>query len=93
MSRSSFIEQFADLLGRPPTEFLREIRLRRAAYLLETTDEPIKTIARSVGYASRSYFSRAFKQAFGVDPTRFREHRRPGAEVSGVSIFPAARED
>jgi AraC-like DNA-binding protein len=93
MSRSSFSEQFADLLGRPPMEFLRELRLRRAAYLLETTDEPIKTIAQSVGYASRSYFSRAFSRAFGVDPSRFREDRRSGVEVSGVSTFRATRED
>ncbi len=80
MSRSSFSEQFAGLLGRPPMEFLRELRMRRAAHLLETTDDPIKTIAQSVGYASRSYFSRAFRRAFGNDPTRFREEKRQSSK-------------
>lgn len=61
----------------PPTEFLREL----PAHLLETIDEPIKAIAQSVRYASRSYFSRAFSRTFGADPTRFREARRASSRA------------
>ena len=33
---------------------------------------PVKVIAASVGYTSRSYFSHAFKAAYGVDPSAYR---------------------
>ncbi|MCB1885358.1 MAG: helix-turn-helix transcriptional regulator [Geminicoccaceae bacterium] len=53
-------------------EFLKELRLHRATRLLETTDLPVKAVARNVGYDSRSYFSRAFRARYGVDPTAYR---------------------
>jgi transcriptional regulator GlxA family with amidase domain len=53
MSRSAFAEHFVATFGQAPFEFLTEVRLRRAAGLLEATDIPIKTIAGTVGYASR----------------------------------------
>jgi transcriptional regulator GlxA family with amidase domain len=46
--------------------------LRRAAQLLTATDLPVKTIAFRVGFDSRSYFSRAFKDFSGVDPAGYR---------------------
>ena len=48
------------------------MRLRRAARLLETTDLPVGVVAERVGYASRSYFSRAFKELYGAYPAGFR---------------------
>ena len=75
MSRSAFAGRFSAVLGRPPIEFLREVRLRRAARLLETTDLPVGMVAERVGYASRSYFSRAFKELHGTYPAGFRAGR------------------
>jgi AraC-like DNA-binding protein len=72
MSRSAFAEHFAATFGQAPFEFLTEVRLRRAARLLEATDIPIKAVTGTVGYASRSSFSRAFTKLYGVDPTTFR---------------------
>ena len=72
MSRSAFADRFAAAFGRGPIEFLRNVRLRRAARLLETTGLPVKAVAGSVGYTSRSYFSRAFSALHGVDPTAYR---------------------
>jgi AraC-like DNA-binding protein len=40
--------------------------------LLASTDLPLKVIAASVGYKSRSYFTRAFTAFFGSDPTTYR---------------------
>jgi transcriptional regulator GlxA family with amidase domain len=53
-------------------DFLYDIRMRKAAKLLETTDFPVKKVASSVGFASRSHFSRAFKGFTGADPTAYR---------------------
>ncbi len=51
---------------------MQRVRLHHAAHLLSTTDLPIKIIASSVGYASRSHFSRAFRDAYDTDPTTYR---------------------
>ncbi len=72
MSRAAFAEQFKLSFDRTAMDFLKEIRLRRAAKLLTGTDLPVKSVASRVGFDSRSYFSRAFKSFTGKDPARFR---------------------
>jgi AraC family transcriptional regulator, activator of mtrCDE len=77
MSRTTFSERFGAAFGRPPMAFLRDLRLREAAKLLQTTDLPVKAIAAKVGFASRSHFSRAFKAQFERDPGQFRAEAEP----------------
>ena len=72
MSRAAFAGHFARVFQQGPVEFVQKVRLRIAARLLATTDLPIKVVAESIGYASRSYFSRAFRAAYGRDPSAFR---------------------
>lgn len=72
MSRASFAEHFSQAFQQGPIEFVQKARLGIAARLLATTDLPVKVIAGSIGYASRSYFSRAFRAAYGTDPSTFR---------------------
>ncbi len=73
MSRSAFASRFHAAFERSPIEFVKEMRLKLAARLLRTTDLPVKSVARKVGYASRSYFSRAFKARYELDPATFRQ--------------------
>lgn len=80
MSRSVFAERFADAFQRPPIDMLKQVRLHRAANLLRNTRLPIQIIAMTVGYSSRSYFSRAFRSAYGTDPKSFREEARETQE-------------
>lgn len=75
MSRSSFMASFAQQHGRTPREFLQSVRMHSAARLLATSAMPVKRLAAAVGYASRSQFSRTFKQTFGADPTTYRLKR------------------
>lgn len=87
MSRSTFAARFAQVFEQTPIEFVQSVRLRLGAHLLQTTDLPIKLIAASVGYASRSYFTRAFRTAYGVDPKTFRANaadRDQGAQLAGM---------
>ena len=75
MSRTVFAKRFAGAYGQGPIDFLQRVRFRLAAQLLTTTSLPVKIIALRVGYASRSYFTHAFKINFGIDPTAYRhEH-------------------
>lgn len=72
MSRTTFSERFKEAFGCTPNDFLKDIRIRRGAHLLLSTNLPVKAIACRVGYASRSYFSRAFKSVMDVDPATYR---------------------
>ncbi len=83
MSRSTFAAHFAQILGRTPIEFVQYVRLRLGAHLLQTTDLPIKVIASSVGYRNRSYFTRAFRVAYGLDPRAFRARAIHAALLHG----------
>ena len=72
MSRASFAEHFSRAFQQGPMEFVQKNRLRVGARLLATTDLPIKVIAQSAGYAGATPFSRAFRAAYGTDPTAYR---------------------
>lgn len=68
LSRSAFVAQFSEHFGQTPMAFVRQVRLRRGAELLRTTSLSVDAVARQVGYASRSHFSRAFRDYFGHPP-------------------------
>jgi len=86
MSRSLFAERFTETFERPPMDLLKQIRLHRAANLLRSTNLPVQIVGMTVGYASRSYFSRAFRAAYGRDPRTFRnEAQAEMAQRSGVA--------
>ncbi len=72
MSRASFADHFARAFQQGPIDFVQKVRLRLAARLLTTTDLPLKVIARSVGYAGATAFSRAFRSVYGADPAGYR---------------------
>ncbi len=92
MSRATFAARFGAAYGAGPIDLLRTIRLRRAAELLSVSDQPIKQIARMVGYESRTYFSRAFRDEHGLAPDAFRRNvialggRRAAGALSSSSM-------
>ena len=89
MSRSVFAARFTSVLGEPPMEFLKTLRLGRAAELLSRTDLPVKTVASEVGYSRRSSFTRAFVARYGAAPALFRSR----AERPAPNVAPMRRED
>jgi AraC-like DNA-binding protein len=56
-----------------PKEYLHQLRLEQAAYLLRHSTQTIKQIALDCGFATDNYFHLVFRKAFGVTPTAFRE--------------------
>jgi AraC-like DNA-binding protein len=82
MSRSAFIQQFTAAYDCSPKAFVQTARLSAAARMLKGSTLPVKSIAASVGYASRSHFTRAFQAKFGRDPSAFR--RSPTAEPPSI---------
>ncbi len=74
MSRSVFAERFREAFGSTPINFVHNLRIRKAADLLRQTGGPsVEQVAHQVGFKSRSHFSSAFKNQFGIFSAAFRE--------------------
>jgi AraC-like DNA-binding protein/sugar lactone lactonase YvrE len=71
MSRMTLYRKIQSSTGQKPTEFIRTIRLRRAAELLREGRLTITEISYATGFSSVSYFSRCFRTMYGVAPTQF----------------------
>jgi len=67
--------------GITPNTFITRERIRLARLLLTETDKTIDRIAVDIGYASRFYFSRVFKENTGLPPARYRDRYRAGIPV------------
>jgi AraC-like DNA-binding protein len=72
LSRSAFMARFTNVLGRSPMIVLRDLRMRQAAEQLWSSALSVDEIGRHAGYASRSSFVRAFRKAYGYDPSSYR---------------------
>ncbi|MBQ8051753.1 MAG: helix-turn-helix domain-containing protein [Bacteroidaceae bacterium] len=69
MSRITLYRRIQELTGQSPTDFIRDIRLKKAAQLLQQNpDAVLADVARKVGFATPKYFSKCFKEKFGVLP-------------------------
>ena len=73
MSRSAFHRAFKDVLGEPPLQYLKQLRLNAARYRITYQGQSVRLASESVGYESTSQFSREFKRYFGVSPSRAKE--------------------
>jgi AraC-like DNA-binding protein len=79
LSRSAFSERFVRTVGQPPAAYIAQVRLEKAADLLQYTTDAVGAIAREIGYDSEAAFSRAFSKRHGVPPARWR--RQPARLV------------
>jgi AraC-like DNA-binding protein len=72
LGRSAFMARFTEIVGQPPMNVLRDLRMRQAAEQLQTGQVSIEQVVRNTGYESRSSFARAFRKVFGMDPSEYR---------------------
>lgn len=75
LSAFHFHRIFTSLVGEGPAEYLRRLRLERAAHELATTGDNVREIGRRAGYARPESFTRAFRDRFGQLPSVFRAER------------------
>ena len=73
MSRSVFFKKLKALTGLSPNELLKDIRIKRAAALIKENSYSMQQIAYMVGFNDAHYFSRCFKQVYGMTPTEYKE--------------------
>lgn len=69
MSRSSFFRHFEKAMGQSPQSYLFEVRMSKAKEYIKRGDYSVCEIASLCGYGDPDYFSRRFKERFGVPPS------------------------
>ncbi len=74
MGRSTVYRKIEALCGENPTDYIRSYRLKRAAQLLQNGAASVTDVAFEVGFNSRTYFTRCFKEMFHQLPSDFREN-------------------
>lgn len=72
MSRSVFFKKLKVLTGLSPVEFIREIRIKRAAELIKIDEYSMAQVAYMVGFSDPHYFSKCFKQVYNMTPTEYK---------------------
>lgn len=76
MSRVSLYKKLLSLTGKTPLEFIRVMRLKRGAQLLEKSQMSIAQIAYEVGFNNPKIFTRYFKEEFNVLPSQYQAERK-----------------
>ncbi|WP_340065657.1 AraC family transcriptional regulator [Ascidiimonas aurantiaca] len=82
LSQAKLQEAFKLLYTRTVTEYIRHVRLEAARDYLRETDMNISQVVYSVGFSSRSYFSKIFKAKYNISPSDFKENVLAQIEVS-----------
>lgn len=72
MSRVQLYRKIKSLTGTTPVELLRKARLARGRQMLATTDRSISEIAYDTGFSAPSYFTKCFKDEYGISPGELR---------------------
>jgi two-component system sensor histidine kinase/response regulator len=78
MSRTVFFKKLKVLTGLSPVEFIREIRIKRAAELIKEDGYNMAQVAYMVGFNDPHYFSKCFKQVYNMTPTEYKYSVRVG---------------
>ncbi len=73
MGRTIFYRKVKGVIGYSPNEYLRIMRLKKGAELLITTSDSIAEISYQIGFNDPFYFSKCFKQQFGVTPSAYQK--------------------
>ena len=72
MGRTVFFNKLKSMTGLSPVEFIREMRIKRAAQLLEDRQYNITEVTYMVGMNDSRYFAKCFKNTYGVTPSEYR---------------------
>ncbi|MCA5004624.1 hybrid sensor histidine kinase/response regulator transcription factor [Sphingobacterium bovistauri] len=71
MSRASLYNRLLEYTGMSPVDFIRSVKLEKAANLLEKSDKTISEIAYETGFANPNYFTKVFKVKYQMTPSEY----------------------
>lgn len=72
VGRTVFFNKLKALTGLSPVEFIREMRIKQAAHLLEDSSHNITEVTYMVGFNDSRYFAKCFKAVYGMTPSEYR---------------------
>jgi AraC-like DNA-binding protein len=76
MGRSKFFGKLKGLTGISPIDFIKEYRLNKAFALFQSEDFNVSEVAYQTGYNDAGYFSKCFKERFGINPSEMIKERK-----------------
>lgn len=83
MSRGTLYTKVLEISGQSPIEFIRSIKLEKAAILLEKSDMNVSQISYTAGFATPNYFTKSFKAKFNMLPSEYKAmKRKPFLDIS-----------
>jgi AraC-like DNA-binding protein len=78
VSRRHFFRLFEQAIGVAPMEYLKKLRLQKAASMLLTTNVSVTQVAFACGFNDSNYFSSLYHKEFGVSPSQFKKDGQRG---------------
>lgn len=75
MGNKQLYRKVKALTGQTPVEYIRDMRLRKAAMLLKAGKFSVSEVMYTVGFSNSSYFSKCFSKAFGMTPTEYMKQK------------------
>ena len=82
MSPSSLYRKLKGLIGISAIEFIRKIKMRKAAEMLASGNFNVSETTWNVGINSMIYFRQCFKDEFGMSPSEYKKKHQPGQSTS-----------
>lgn len=73
MSKSTLYRKIKSMTGLTPLDFVRNIKMKRACMMLLARTQTISEVAYAVGFTNPKYFTKCFKEEFGVTPTEYQQ--------------------
>jgi len=72
MSTSQVLRKVKASTGKSVNQYIRELRLEKAAKLIKKTDQTMAEISYQVGFGSPSYFNKTFTKYYGISPGEYK---------------------
>ena len=74
MGRTAFFQKLKGITGQTPNEFITNIRLKKSLkVLVEKPNLSITDVGYELGFSSPSYFTKCFREVFGITPAKYRK--------------------
>ena len=84
MSQSVFYRRVKSITGQTAVEFIRDVRLKRAAQLLAQTQMRVSEVAFEVGIEDAKYFRQAFQKIYNLSPSEYAKQHRQNREAAAT---------